>query len=66
VEHRREQEEVVAVDQGDLDARVAGQRLLEFEGGVEAAETAAGMRMRLGFAMVLCVVSSEGRIGDPG
>ncbi len=40
VEHGREEEEVLAVDERDLEARVMGQSFLEMEGGVDAAEPA--------------------------
>ena len=41
VEHRGEEKEVVAADQGDLDVRIPAQQPFEVHGGVHAAESAA-------------------------
>ena len=40
VQHRREEEEVVARDQGDLDVGKAGEMFFHLEGGVNSAESA--------------------------
>jgi hypothetical protein len=40
MQHRREQEEVVAIDQRDFDRPVARQQLLEAEGCIQTAEAA--------------------------
>src|SRR6266404_918299 len=41
VQHRCEQKEVVAIDQGDFDVRVSAEPPLQFQGGIEAAEAPA-------------------------